>query len=104
MQPAPEAVLRLGNVVLDPAARRVEVEGQDAALTDSEYRLLMVMLRQPGRAFSRAGLLDAGLEDSDALERTVDSHVSHLRAKLRALDANIAINGVRGFGYRLDPA
>lgn len=104
MQPPPDAVLRLANVALDPSGRRVTVDGKDTGLTDSEYRLMMVMMRHPGRAFSRAELLDSGLEDSDALERTVDSHVSHLRAKLRAQDARVTVAGVRGFGYRLDEA
>lgn len=102
MKPQPESVMRLGNVTLDDRARRVEVEGRDTGLTDSEYRLLQVMMRQPGRAFSRAELLDSGLEDSEALERTVDSHISHLRRKLAARGADIVLNGVRGFGYRLD--
>lgn len=102
MQPPVAAALRLGNVTLDPLAHRVEVAGQDAGLTESEYRLLHVMMRHPGRAFSRGELLDAGLEDSEALERTVDSHVSNLRRKLAAQAANLTVTGVRGFGYRLD--
>lgn len=102
LQPQPAQALRLGNVTLDPLARRVDVDGADAGLTDSEYRLLEVMLRQPGRAYSRAELLDAGLGDSEALERTVDSHVSHLRRKLAAKNANVAITVVRGFGYRME--
>ncbi|MDO5647250.1 response regulator transcription factor [Paracoccus sp. (in: a-proteobacteria)] len=102
MQPAPQVVLRLGNVTLDPLARRVTTPAGDIGLTDSEYRLMQVLLRHPGRAFSRAELLDGGLEDSDALERTVDSHMSHLRRKLKSGGADVEIAGVRGFGYRLD--
>lgn len=96
--------LRQGNLLLDPVARRVSADDRDAGLTDSEYRLLAVLMQHPGRAFSRAELLDAGLEDSDALERTVDSHISHLRAKLAAVGAEARIVNLRGFGYRLDPA
>lgn len=52
---------------LDPVARRVTADGRDAGLTDSVYRLLLVLMQHPGRAFGRAELLDGGLEDSDAL-------------------------------------
>lgn len=104
VMPQPGAAgIRQGNVLLDPLARRVSVEGADAGLTDSEYRLLAVLMRMPGRAFSRAELLDEGLEDSDALERTVDSHISHLRTKLSAVGADQRIVNLRGYGYRLDP-
>ncbi|WP_322894186.1 MULTISPECIES: response regulator transcription factor [unclassified Yoonia] len=104
VRPQIGAGLRAGNLLLDPVARRVSADGRDAGLTDSEYRLLSVLLQQPGRAFSRSELLDAGLEDSDALERTVDSHISHLRSKLAEIGAQVRIVNLRGFGYRLDPA
>ncbi|MDO5604770.1 MAG: response regulator transcription factor [Paracoccus sp. (in: a-proteobacteria)] len=102
--PQPDAMTRVGNLEFDPLGRRVMVAGRDAGLTDSEFRLLAVLMRHPGRAFSRAELLDAGLGESDALERTVDSHISHLRAKLAAVGAGPRINNLRGFGYRLDIA
>jgi len=49
----------------------------------------------------RAEILDACLPDSDALERTVDSHVSNLRRKLEAAGAVGFVVNVRGVGYRL---
>ncbi|WP_322890632.1 MULTISPECIES: response regulator transcription factor [unclassified Yoonia] len=103
IRPRGKAGMRLDNLLLDPVARRVTADGRDAGLTDSEYRLLLVLMQQPGRAFSRAELLDAGLEDSEALERTVDSHISHLRSKLTEAGAEVCIVNLRGFGYRLDP-
>ncbi|MFN4154215.1 MAG: response regulator transcription factor [Paracoccaceae bacterium] len=104
VRPQGSGGMRLSNLLLDPVARRVSADGRDAGLTDSEYRLLRVLMQHPGRAFSRGELLDAGLEDSDALERTVDSHISHLRTKLVAVGAEARIVNLRGFGYRLDPA
>lgn len=104
IRPQGKAGMRLGNLLLDPVARRVTADGREAFLTDSEYRLLGVLMQHPGRAFSRAELLDAGLEDSEALERTVDSHISHLRTKLTEAGAEVRISNLRGFGYRLDPA
>lgn len=68
-------------------------------LTKSEFRLLDTLIRQPGRAFSRAELVDAALgEDTMVLERTIDVHVRALRKKLG--DAADLIETVRGIGYR----
>lgn len=100
--PPAAPVLRAGNVTLDPEARRVTVDGRDLGLTESEYRMLQQMMRRPGRAFSRAEILDTCFEDSDALERTVDSHISHLRRKMADGGSDAVVNNVRGFGYRLD--
>ena len=70
-------------------------------LTLPEFRLLKHMVRSPRRVFSRSELLDACLGESDAVERTVDSHISHLRKKLSALGIDGYFAGVRGVGYRL---
>jgi two-component system response regulator AdeR len=71
-------------------------------LTLTEFRLLSFMARRPNKAFSRAELLDACLpSEGDAIERTVDSHVSKLRKKLEAAGGRGWLEGVRGVGYRL---
>ena len=67
-------------------------------LTPTEFRLLECLVRQPGRAFSRAQLMDAAIgEGSIVLERTIDVHVKTLRRKLGGDDP---IETVRGVGYR----
>ena len=58
------------------------------------------MARHPRRAYSRAELLQACLPEGDALERTVDSHVSKLRRKLEDLGVEGVPASVRGIGYR----
>jgi two-component system response regulator AdeR len=64
--------------------------------------MLSFMARSPNKAFSRAELLDACLPpDGEAIERTVDSHVSKLRKKLEAAGGPGWLEGVRGVGYRL---
>lgn len=99
--------VRLGKLEIDPLvhAARVLGDGETAAvldLTPTEFRILAHMARTPMRAFSRAELLDACLPaDGDALERTVDSHVSKLRRKLAAAGCGDLLEGVRGIGYRL---
>jgi two-component system response regulator AdeR len=55
-----------------------------------------------GRVFERSELVDACLPEGEALDRTVDSHVSNLRRKLAAAGADGMLVGVRGVGYRLD--
>ncbi len=84
-----EAVVQSGN------ARHV------LSLTLTEYRILAQLARYPKRVFSRAELLSTCLPEGDALERTVDSHVSKLRKKLEECGVSGVPTGVRGVGYRL---
>lgn len=78
-----------------------EEERHALPLTLSEFRILAHMARRPGQVFSRAELLDACLPESDALERTVDTHVSNLRRKFEASGESDWFPAVRGVGYRL---
>ena len=65
----------------------------------SEFKLLEVLVRQPGRAFSRTELIDAALgDDAMVLERTIDVHIRSLRQKLGEYAE--MIETVRGVGYR----
>lgn len=88
----------------DAEGRRVLYAGQHLTLTPSEYRLLITLLARPGLVFSRAQLLDAlGEAAEDSFERTIDSHIKSLRAKLRLICPDqdpIATH--RGFGYALE--
>lgn len=71
-------------------------------LTLTEYKILLLMINQPHRVFTRGELMNQCLPDSDALERTVDSHVSKLRKKLEEQGLEHMLINVRGVGYRLD--
>lgn len=71
------------------------------ALTLTEFKLIAQLARAPKRVFSRAELLASCLPEGDALERTVDSHISKLRKKLEDLGVKGIPIGVRGVGYRL---
>lgn len=99
------SVLRYGPVELDLEAHAAyllhDEKRSSVTLTLSEFRILAHMLRAPSRAFSRSDLLDVCMPDSDALERTVDSHISNLRKKLEAAGSGPILAGVRGIGYRL---
>ncbi|MFM2056357.1 MAG: catabolic regulation response regulator [Pseudomonadota bacterium] len=88
----------------DAERGRIACGGVWLALTRREYGLLVLLLRTPGRIWSRAELLDAvwGL-DADSIDRTVDTHVKTLRAKLRAARLGPElITTHRGMGYSLD--
>jgi two-component system, OmpR family, phosphate regulon response regulator PhoB len=86
-------------ITIDRRAHRALAGERALQLTLSEFRLLDVMLRQPGRAFTRAELIDGALgEDTMVLERTIDVHIRSLRQKLEEY-ADL-IETVRGVGYR----
>jgi two-component system catabolic regulation response regulator CreB len=83
---------------------RIHCHGQSLDLTAHEYKLLLVLLGQPGRVFTRDQLLDRAWEDPGAVtDRTVDAHVKSIRAKLRAVrtGAEDLIETRRGLGYLL---
>jgi DNA-binding response OmpR family regulator len=96
-----EGPIRLGELAVDPLARRVEVGGVSIELTVKEYDLLLILARHPGRSFSRAYLLDQIWgQDYEGGDRTVDTHVVRLRRKLGAVGERIAT--VWGVGYRFE--
>ncbi|RZS70645.1 two-component system response regulator AdeR [Phyllobacterium myrsinacearum] len=97
--------MRVGPLTVDPGAYLASVEHPTGPavleLTRTEFRLLSYMARSPNRVFERSELVDACLPEGEALERTVDSHMSNLRRKLAAAGADRLLLGVRGVGYRL---
>lgn len=103
---APGGVRRSGEFEHDADAHRIRYHGQALDLTRYEYALLAELLRRPGAILSRAQLLDRAWEDAlESGERTVDTHVKTLRAKLRAVHAESdPIHTHRGVGYSLDVA
>ena len=85
--------------MIDRQRHRALYRGEELILTPTEFRLLEVLLRQAGRAFTRHELMDAAIgEDAMVLERTIDVHIKSLRKKLT--DAADLIETVRGVGYR----
>jgi DNA-binding response OmpR family regulator len=97
-------VVTFAGLYLDPSSYETRLEDQTIDLTPKEFGLLYVLVRHPGRVFSRAYLLDEiwGYEAA-AYDRTVDTHIYRLRQKLGA-EGNIAqrIVAVRGIGYKFE--
>lgn len=98
----PGLPLTRGPIQLDPISHSVHVNDQPVSLTGQEYALLEVFMRSPGRAFTRAELLDRCWEPGfDGVDRVIDVHLASLRRKLGT--AGRLIVTVRGVGYRFEP-
>lgn len=98
----PGDVISNQGVVVDKMRHSASVHGVQLELTRTEFALLETLIRQPGRAFGRADLMDSALGDALVLERTIDVHIRALRKKLGKSAA--LIETVRGVGYRFrDP-
>jgi two-component system catabolic regulation response regulator CreB len=109
-RPAPRAVAPepspavVGPFTHDANRRQFGYCGRPLDLTLHEYRLLEVLLQHPGRVYTRGQLLELAWEAPDhRLDRTIDSHIKSLRAKLRAVNGDAdPIRTHRGMGYSLD--
>jgi two-component system alkaline phosphatase synthesis response regulator PhoP len=99
-------ILRVKDLEIDLDGHRIMRDGQEIHLTRNEFKLLAVMARQPGQAFSRAQLLDHlhGVY-YESYDRSVDAHIKNLRRKLEE-DPNQPeyIQTVYGIGYRFNDA
>ncbi len=91
-----------GPLSLNAETHQVTIDGQPLKLTPSEFGLLMVMMKHPGRVFSRSELLDRvqGYQ-FEGYDRTIDSHIKNLRKKIaRKLPDQDIICTVYGVGYQ----
>jgi DNA-binding response OmpR family regulator len=101
-EPGGDDVIHAGGLRIDPARRRVSVDGREVELTYVEFELVRALAERPGRVFTRQALLERLWGDSDYRDpRTIDVHIRHLREKLER-DARRPeyIFTVRGVGYR----
>ena len=88
----------------DPRAMTITCHNTLLNLTAHEYRLLVALMSQPGRIFTREQLLEKAWEDpGSAMDRTVDAHIKSLRSKIRSCtpDGSDPIETRRGLGYTL---
>ncbi len=96
--------MRHGNIEVDLKGRRIRVGGNDIDLTQREFDLAVIFLRNVGRVLSREELLSSvWARDSEVDTRTVDTHASRLRKKLGlGGESGLMLTSVYGQGYRLD--
>ena len=88
---------------IDRERMKIRYFGESLALSRYEFKILEVLLRHPGWVYSREKLMDLVWEEPEvSMDRTVDTHVKTIRAKLRAIKPDIdPIQTHRGLGYSL---
>ena len=96
-----EAVINLGDLVINPGHHEVFVEGNKVDLTHTEFRLLHALASRPGWVFTRNQIVDAirGI-DYAVTDRSIDVHIASLRRKLGSSEH--MIKTVRGVGYKFE--
>jgi two-component system alkaline phosphatase synthesis response regulator PhoP len=99
----PSGIVHVGELAIDLQNRSVTVGGQPVSLTSTEFDLLAVLARSPGRSFTRAQLIDLVYNVAyDGFDRAVDSHIKNLRHKIEPDPRQPRyILTVYGVGYRL---
>jgi len=96
-----EQKLTRGKLAIDAEEHVASWAGSAVALTATEFALLKAIAAQPRRAFTRENLMTAAYPDARFVsDRTIDSHVRHIRAKFQALGGD-PIETVHGVGYKL---
>jgi DNA-binding response OmpR family regulator len=101
---APEkfSLLREGDIVLDERTHSITIQNKPVSLTPLEFDLLKMMMRSPGRVFSRSELVDQLAESGfTGLDSTLNVHIRNLRTKIEPDPAKpLYIDTVFGVGYR----
>ena len=98
-----QQTLQVGGLVLDPGKMTVVLDGQPIEVTAYEFSILRALAQRPGRVLSREQLLDLAKGSAEqAFDRSIDVHVSRLRAKLGDDSRSPRLlKTVRGVGYLL---
>lgn len=99
-----QRILQIGDLLLDLVRHELLVNGLPITLTQSEFKLLHILMANPGYAFTRLDLAEQALgSDYEGLERTLDSHIKNLRKKIEPDPKTPTyIQTVYGVGYRLE--
>jgi two-component system OmpR family response regulator len=99
-----EQPLRVGDLLLDPHARRVTRAGQEIELSAREFAILQLLLERAGQLVTRYAILEEIWDgDTDLRSNVIDVHVASLRAKIDRPFHTTTITTLRGAGYRVDP-
>ncbi len=98
--------IRRGELTVNFPKHEVSLAGRNLKLTSVEFKLLGVLVKEPGRVFSRAQLIQEALGyDFDGFDRTIDVHILNLRRKLEADPSHPSyIKTVYGVGYKFSEA
>jgi two-component system OmpR family response regulator len=94
--------LALGGLTIDPPQHIAQFDGQHLTLTAIEFEILKTLLTRPSVVFNREQIMAAAYQmNIQVSDRTIDSHIRNIRAKLAAAGCDNAIDTVHGVGFRL---
>lgn len=98
----PRDIVSAGPLTLDLDKRSAVIDGTPLTLGRREFDILTVLAKRPGDVVTREHILQFLDQDAEVFDRTIDSHISHLRRKIReAVETSLEIVSVYGVGYRL---
>lgn len=98
------SVMRLGDLEVDTAARRVHRAGTEILLSGREYTLLEYLIHHAGQVVTRDLLMENVWSDADIESNVIDVYIGYLRQKIDVPFGESLIHTVRGVGYTLRPA
>jgi two-component system alkaline phosphatase synthesis response regulator PhoP len=101
---APARLLQIGELTLDLHRHELRIQEEAIDLTQTEFKLLQILMDNPGYAFTRIDLIEQALGYSyEGMERTLDSHIKNLRKKIEPDPKNPTyLQTVYGVGYRFE--
>jgi DNA-binding response OmpR family regulator len=97
--PKKQRIYACGDVELDPLQRIIRVGGKPVMPTYMEFEILLRLIREPGRVFTRSQLRPAAANGKGASPRAVDVHIARLRQKIAGA-RSFTIEAVQHVGYR----
>jgi two-component system OmpR family response regulator len=100
--PAESKTLNHGGLAIDTDARTARFDDKPVTLTSLEFSILRTLLARPGFVFTRELILDAAYAGNiHVADRTIDSHIRNIRAKMLAAGSDSVIETVHGVGFKL---
>jgi two-component system, OmpR family, response regulator len=101
-QPQQSTALHHGSLMIDTGSRTASFDGKPVTLTALEFSILSALLARPGFVFTRELILDAAYAGNiHVADRTIDSHIRNIRAKMATAGSDSVIDTVHGVGFRL---
>jgi DNA-binding response OmpR family regulator len=98
----PQTLLRIGDLVLDPAMHEVRRSGGLISLSRTEFVILDLLMRNPGRVITRSCLIEAVWgHERDVQSNTLDVFIRQLRTKIEASEGPKLLHTIRGIGYTI---